>query len=562
MIDRVTIDGRSGVACYINNNFELVDEAQATLYKVVFDDGGQMFLDVRQGAPPPPPKRKALALREFDPNQPRDEDGKWTDGGGGGSSSGSGPTGADPHPDQGELFPDLPALPAAKGKIEVDDFVKAGVRLDTSTRTDPAKNKKFLERWNENVREAPEKFREEFLGGIEATMNIKYVDYEDAVEVQGDILDPDSGDKIGSYTRTIDFDENKAVSDYFSLNKTGKSIGKTVLAANVRMYQKLGIDTVEVHANIDVGGYAWAKYGYVPTDWDELSSSIRDKIDEMSGGGTQDYTPESWDELTSDQQDKVRDAWKDAARDEVYDQEVESWRDQGGDLAEAKSQLASNFDGKADGTGKWLWEGAKSYAITVGEGDDIKGQSLGPFLSERGMSVEQVMHETTIDYSDKGGEGAGDPDIGIQWHNISGSEKLTNNQREQIEELFIEVFNKQAEKERSNTDPPEWINDSLDDTLSEAFDGMRDRDKYKWADDNGHLPSTTETTGSGEMDESDADHLRHLADSSDPKAVWAIADSEYGKQLLLGTDWNGVLDLGDKETMDRFNAYVGQKPKG
>jgi hypothetical protein len=30
---------------------------------------------------------------------------------------------------------------------------------------------------------------------------------------------------------------------------------------------------------------------------------------------------------------------------------------------------------------------------------------------------------------------------------------------------------------------------------------------------------------------------------------------------LLGTDWNGTLNLKDKETMDRFNAYVG-KSKG
>jgi hypothetical protein len=317
-----------------------------------------------------------------------------------------------------------------------------------------------------------------------------------------------------------------------------------------------------VHANIDVGGYAWAKYGYVPTveSWRTLSNDINDKINEMAGEGTSDYTPESWDELSSDQQDKVRDAWKDAARDEVYDSEVESWRDNGGDLQEAKSQLASNFDGKADGRGKWLWEGAKSYAITVGEGDDIKGQSLGPFLSERGMSVEQVINETTIDYdNERRSDGSNDPDITITWDTIAGQEKLTDDQREQIEGVFVEVFNKQAENDRSDVDPPDWINDNIDDTLNEYFDQMRDRDKYKWADDHGALPTTTETSGSGEIDETEADALRHLADSNDPKAIWAIADSKHGKDLLLGTDWNGYLNLKDKEMMDRFNAYVGQK---
>ena len=49
-----------------------------------------------------------------------------------------------------------------------------------------------------------------------------------------------------------------------------------------------------------------------------------------------------------------------------------------------------------------------------------------------------------------------------------------------------------------------------------------------------------------------------LARSSDPKALWAIADSEKGKDLLLGTSWSGVLDLKDKQTMARFHAYVGK----
>lgn len=47
-----------------------------------------------------------------------------------------------------------------------------------------------------------------------------------------------------------------------------------------------------------------------------------------------------------------------------------------------------------------------------------------------------------------------------------------------------------------------------------------------------------------------------LLDSKDPKAIWAISDSKYGKQLLLKSNWFGELDLTDKESMDRFNAYV------
>jgi hypothetical protein len=62
------------------------------------------------------------------------------------------------------------------------------------------------------------------------------------------------------------------------------------------------------------------------------------------------------------------------------------------------------------------------------------------------------------------------------------------------------------------------------------------------------------------MSDEDADSLRDLINNDNPKALWAVADSKWGKKLLIDADWYGVLDLADKETMDRFNAYVGKKP--
>jgi hypothetical protein len=94
---------------------------------------------------------------------------------------------------------------------------------------------------------------------------------------------------------------------------------------------------------------------------------------------------------------------------------------------------------------------------------------------------------------------------------------------------------------------------------------MDDDQKYEWASRNGELPEYPV-----EDDEEEAkpepveagdpqrEALLKLVSSSDPKALWAIADSAQGKNLLLGTSWSGVLDLKDKQTMDRFHAYVGK----
>jgi HK97 family phage prohead protease/HK97 family phage major capsid protein len=67
MIERVTIDGRSGSACFIDSKFTPVAEAQASFFKIVFDDGGQLILDARQGAPPPPRKQTKVEGRQAMP---------------------------------------------------------------------------------------------------------------------------------------------------------------------------------------------------------------------------------------------------------------------------------------------------------------------------------------------------------------------------------------------------------------------------------------------------------------------------------------------------------------
>jgi hypothetical protein len=89
MIERVEVDGRQGFATWIDDKFVPVEKDVATLIKIVFDDGGQLILS---GSPSPQAqerKRWADKARrqtrlKFDPSEPRDPAGKWTDGGGDG----------------------------------------------------------------------------------------------------------------------------------------------------------------------------------------------------------------------------------------------------------------------------------------------------------------------------------------------------------------------------------------------------------------------------------------------------------------------------------------------
>ena len=48
----------------------------------------------------------------------------------------------------------------------------------------------------------------------------------------------------------------------------------------MNLYQKIGVTNVDVHANIDVGGYAWAKYGFVPnaSSWSAMQMTMTNRV--------------------------------------------------------------------------------------------------------------------------------------------------------------------------------------------------------------------------------------------------------------------------------------------
>jgi hypothetical protein len=60
----------------------------------------------------------------------------------------------------------------------------------------------------------------------------------------------------------------------------GSGIGKQVLKAQFDEDEKMGVGLVTVHANIDVGGYAWARFGFTPDEggWGSLREGLKRRI--------------------------------------------------------------------------------------------------------------------------------------------------------------------------------------------------------------------------------------------------------------------------------------------
>jgi hypothetical protein len=104
-------------------------------------------------------------------------------------------------------------------------------------------------------------------------------DYVEA-HVRGKLYNKDN-EVIGLMQRTItnEAGELTVKHDLFQLNSSvqGAGLGKQALRDSVKLYESMGVEHVKVFANIDAGGYAWARYGYVPTatDWGYVSNRAR-----------------------------------------------------------------------------------------------------------------------------------------------------------------------------------------------------------------------------------------------------------------------------------------------
>lgn len=67
---------------------------------------------------------------------------------------------------------------------------------------------------------------------------------------------------------------------YFRAGSQGNGAAKALFRTSLGVYQSMGVTKVGVTANIDVGGYAWAKFGFKPdrTTWDALRRGFKNRV--------------------------------------------------------------------------------------------------------------------------------------------------------------------------------------------------------------------------------------------------------------------------------------------
>jgi hypothetical protein len=427
----------------------------------------------------------------------------------------------------------------ATGKTEIGHFVDAGIELGRFAATKEGRDK-FLKDWNERIGVSPAEFKKSFMGGLEGTMRIGDLNGQRWI-IGGYIMD--GGRRIANYDRGISWDEKTASSDLFQITdaQTGKGVGKDFLAGNVAEYQRLGLKQLKVHANIDVGGYAWAKYGYVPNsnDWEILRETIREQVDSRDTGSS--LTPMTWRSYSDGDRESAVDAWMEVTYDGYIDSAVENWRDGGGAQADAARKIVEDF---GDGDTDWATTAIDSAIADKGLNFDAAKLIESDTLSlDFNSNTEKLVP---------------------MWD--ANEFQVPAEVRTQIERTLQDAFGLKIDEVAQDMEPPEEVTSIASERQYEDWNDMSERAQVQWALDQGVMSKDDAggARGNGASVSAAEDEkaaILKLTESNDPKSLWAIADSSLGKQLLLNSDWYGSLNFSDAEAMQRFNAYVAKSDK-
>lgn len=170
----------------------------------------------------------------------------------------------------------------------------------------------FMEKFNEHI--SPhmdvDQFYKHYFNGM---VKPDHIQTEEWTPDQGFYIDSNlvghDGNIIGSISRSFNPENKKAYHGYLRLNPDVRGTGlvPNMLKNQIELYQKLGIEKVKLGANIDVGGYAWAKYGF-KTDADEWTyyrQMLKNYLDDRKIKTNDNYTMHLLYEIAKDPDPKT-----------------------------------------------------------------------------------------------------------------------------------------------------------------------------------------------------------------------------------------------------------------
>lgn len=113
-------------------------------------------------------------------------------------------------------------------------------------------------------------------------IGFEYDGDDKAIHVQGSVQ-VENGEEIGTFSRYLNLEDGTVYNSLFTIEPEFRDTG-FASAFNAKCfdwYAQQGFQHVHLSANIDVGGYAWARQGF---DWQQIPMVIRDALGNIADG--------------------------------------------------------------------------------------------------------------------------------------------------------------------------------------------------------------------------------------------------------------------------------------
>ncbi len=267
---------------------------------------------------------------------------------------------------------------------------------------------------------------------------------------------------------------------------------------------------------IAVGGDEWNKKTAIRLEREYVKSRpalekiVNEAVAKHATGeaaGEELPSPEEWDGLTSSTQDEAKEAYTKENYQSNYDSEEQNWHENGDALDDAKSQVAYDFN-KNNGHDHDAW--------AVDAMLDYLEQRHEDELPRIPYTQQQLLDALTINY-ENGHSGSNDgltiefndkklqePDTLIKGQlTLPGieesepSDALTKEMREDIIKNITLKFDERAEKIEDDMEPPDYLQESANESADSSWEEMDDDEKYEWAKKNTDLIAEAEAESPG-----------------------------------------------------------------
>ena len=326
---------------------------------------------------------------------------------------------------------------------------------------------------------------------------------------------------------------------------------------------------------IGVGGDSWNKatavrlekeYQRERSGLERIATAAVGKHAESPDGDDEEeeapYVPDEWQGMSNDQQEEAKQHYLTNNKNEVYDNEVTNWQENGEALHIAKKQLADEFD-----------NGEEDWAIAAISDFRVEHDGRIPFTDD------QILAALSVTYTDEDYDGKADPEIEFDDSKLDKPdynfnpaftadqlplpgvdappakephEALTDEMRTGILDALVSAFNEKADNDQGNVEPPDYLNESADEYLEQSWDGKDDNEKFSYVTDSTQI--IEEATNEQEQ------HPNALENSSGPVELPIIYDplqSDKDSQ-----DYRRTQRLANRMSIDRQMEVLAARGLG